>query len=70
MARKGGTGVDPEAFAQFFNGFGFSFDFGGSPRSQTNDSLIPLDVTLEDVYNGKTIKLSLEREVICGGCKG
>lgn len=71
MAQKGGMGTDPEAFAHFFNNFGFSFDFGGqASRSQTNDSLIPLDVTLEDVYNGKTIKLSLEREVLCSGCKG
>jgi len=32
--------------------------------------LIPLEVTLEDIYNGKTIKMSLEREVLCSSCKG
>lgn len=68
MAKRGGMGVDPEAFAQFF---GFSFDFARqSGFDHPEDSIIPIEVALEDVYNGKTIKMSLEREVICGTCKG
>ncbi|KAH6909036.1 hypothetical protein BKA70DRAFT_1277267, partial [Coprinopsis sp. MPI-PUGE-AT-0042] len=64
----GGGGVDPnDLFAQFFGG-GFGFGFGpGARRSRGDDSTETLDVTLEDLYNGKTIKLAMERDVICSG---
>lgn len=30
----------------------------------------PLKVSLEDLYNGKTVKLAVNRDVLCGGCDG
>ncbi|KAF9266541.1 DnaJ-domain-containing protein [Marasmius fiardii PR-910] len=73
----GGPGMD-DIFSQFFATGGpggpfFTFDFGGTGgprRSKGRDSVIPYEVTLEDLYNGKSVKLNMEKEVVCGGCKG
>ncbi|KZV97452.1 DnaJ-domain-containing protein [Exidia glandulosa HHB12029] len=63
----------------FGGGFQFGFDFGhgggGGPgmRSRQNkgeDTVVPLDVTLEDLFNGKTIKMTMEKEIICSVCTG
>ncbi|ODV87577.1 hypothetical protein CANARDRAFT_26961 [[Candida] arabinofermentans NRRL YB-2248] len=76
-AAFGGSGYDfnPEDFARFFNGGGPSR--GGHQQQQqrqqqqkTQDAIINYDVTLEDLYNGKTVKISSTRDKICGGCKG
>ncbi|EAU85530.2 chaperone regulator [Coprinopsis cinerea okayama7 len=65
--------MDPnDMFAQFFGGnpmFGFSFG-PGRKRTKGEDSVIPYEVSLEDLYNGKTIKMNMEKDVICSGCKG
>ncbi|EGO24656.1 hypothetical protein SERLADRAFT_449414 [Serpula lacrymans var. lacrymans S7.9] len=73
----GGPGMDPaEAFAEFFSGGNTFFDFGsgagpGVPRRQKGeDTVIPYDVTLEDLYNGKSVKMNMEKEILCGTCKG
>ncbi len=76
------AGMD-DLFAQFFTsggfgggGFGgFEFDLGGGGggprrRAKGQDSIIPYEVTLEDLYNGKHVKMDMEREVPCGSCKG
>lgn len=76
-----GTGMD-DLFAQFFNGggggFSFGFDMGGgggrgggpSRYAQKNDSVLQHEVTLEDLYNGKTVKMNMEKQVLCSSCKG
>jgi DnaJ family protein A protein 2 len=76
----GGPGMDTaDFFAKFFNGQPmFAFDFGpdmggGGPRRRAgkgDDSMIPHDVTLEDLYNGKSVKINMEKDVICTQCKG
>jgi DnaJ family protein A protein 2 len=72
----GAHGMDAsDLFAQFFGGetgYGFSFGpgFGGKRRGKGADSVIPQEVTLEDLYNGKHVKMNVEKEVICGQCKG
>lgn len=72
----GGMAMDPEEFlAHLFGGggggFPFSFGEGGpSRRTQGDDEVMPVEVTLEDLYNGKTVKMTLEREVVCSTCKG
>lgn len=69
-------GMDPnDFFAQFFgNGNGTGFDFGGmggpGRRRKGQDSVIPYEVSLEDLYNGKSVKMMMEKEVECGTCKG
>lgn len=64
-----------------FGGGFFPFDFlgggmrggrgGGRPRvRRTQDVVYPLKVTLEDLYNGKTVPIEYDRSVICDACKG
>ncbi|KAL9714213.1 hypothetical protein Ac2012v2_002523 [Leucoagaricus gongylophorus] len=68
----GATGLD-ELFEQFFSPSGptFSYNFGPGPkRRKGEDTTVPYDVTLEDLYNGKPVKLNMEKEIICSTCKG
>jgi len=68
-----GSGGDPsDIFSMFFGG-GSPFGHGhgrsrGPKRGQ--DIGHELRVTLEDLYNGKTKKLSIQRTVICKKCDG
>lgn len=59
-------GLD-DIFSQFFT---FGFDFGPRKRTKGQDSVIPCEVTLEDLYNGRTLKMNMEKEVVCSTCKG
>ncbi|KAF8525810.1 DnaJ-domain-containing protein [Hysterangium stoloniferum] len=76
MSRRGrsGSSREEDILESLFSGR-FSFDFGmggaGSRRPRKGeDSIIPYEVTLEDLYNGKSVKLMMEREVVCHSCKG
>ncbi|KIK62542.1 hypothetical protein GYMLUDRAFT_42006 [Collybiopsis luxurians FD-317 M1] len=76
LSGGGGPGAAnmDDLFAQFFGGggggFSFGFDMGGGPSRRKNDSIIQHSVTLEDLYNGKTVKMNMEKQVLCGSCKG
>ena len=65
-----------DIFSELFGGptmFGFEFGPGAggpSQRRKGQDSVIPYEVTLEDLYNGKAVKMNMEKEVLCGACKG
>ena len=52
----------------------FDMFFGGGRRRQSRnkgkDIIHPLKVSLEDLYNGTTRKLSLQKDVICAKCEG
>jgi DnaJ family protein A protein 2 len=69
----GPGGMSPDdLFAHFF---GAAFDFGpgaGGPsrRRKGQNEVVPYDVTLEDLYNGKTVKMNMEKDVTCSVCKG
>lgn len=75
-----GGGMDPaDIFADLFGGGGgmnFGFDFGGmggggpQRRKKGQDSVIPYEVTLEDLYIGKSIKMNLEKDLLCNTCSG
>ncbi|KDQ15893.1 hypothetical protein BOTBODRAFT_31341 [Botryobasidium botryosum FD-172 SS1] len=67
--------MDPEDFlAHLFGGMPFGGGpMPGGPRRRGRkgeDTIIPYDVTLEDLYNGKTAYFNTERNVLCGTCKG
>lgn len=69
----GGPSHSPfDIFESFFGGGGF----GGGPSSrgrrqkQGEDVVHTLKVSLEDLYNGTTKKLSLSRNILCTKCKG
>ncbi|GJQ70079.1 hypothetical protein Trydic_g22555 [Trypoxylus dichotomus] len=52
--------------------FGGFAGFGGGMRRRQRgeDTIHPLKVSLEDMYNGKTAKLQLSKNVICSACGG
>jgi hypothetical protein len=55
-----------DLFANLFTDPAFGFPFAAGKK----DDEIELEVTLEDLYLGKTIKMTLEREVYCRTCAG
>ena len=66
----GGGGGDPsDIFSQFFGGGGGGRRGPSGPK-KGEDLMHPLKVTLEDLYNGKTVKLAVNRDVLCGSCEG
>ncbi|XP_024359349.1 dnaJ protein homolog isoform X1 [Physcomitrium patens] len=76
----GGGGHNPfDIFESFFGGggspFGDAHFAGGSGRGSRRqrrgeDVVHPLKVSLEELYNGTSKKLSLSRNIICSKCKG
>jgi DnaJ family protein A protein 2 len=53
----------------------FSMFFGGGRRGKTGpqkgeDIVHPLKVSLDDLYNGKTVRLAINRNKLCGACDG
>ncbi|KAL2093539.1 hypothetical protein ACEWY4_010851 [Coilia grayii] len=73
----GGAGMD-DIFSHIFGGglFGFMGGQGGPGRSRNGgrrrgeDMVHPLRVSLDDLYNGKTTKLQLSKNVLCSACGG
>ncbi|RLN41545.1 hypothetical protein C2845_PM01G33890 [Panicum miliaceum] len=71
----GGGGAHADPFDIFSSFFGPSFGGGGGSsrgrrQRRGEDVVHPLKVSLEDLYNGTSKKLSLSRSVICSKCKG
>lgn len=72
---EGGGGMDPsEMFSNFFGGGmgGFDFNFGGSGRQhdEKEDINHKIQVSLEDIFNGKNIKVNYTKQVYCKDCEG
>ncbi|KAM3323031.1 dnaJ protein [Capsicum chacoense] len=70
-----GSGGVHNQFDIFHSFFGGSFGGGGSHfrasrQKRGEDVVHTLGVTLEDLYNGATKKLSLSRNILCPKCKG
>ncbi|XP_020087247.1 dnaJ protein homolog 2-like [Ananas comosus] len=72
MGAGGGTHDPFDIFQSFFGGssFGASSSSRGRRQRRGEDVVHPLKVSLEDLYNGTSKKLSLSRNVICSKCKG
>ncbi|KAL6523794.1 DNAj domain protein [Orobanche hederae] len=73
MGGGGGGGHNPvDIFESFFGGSPFGGGGSGRGRRQRRgeDVVHPLKVSLEDLYNGTSKKLSLSRNVLCHKCKG
>lgn len=63
-----GGGRGAGLFGGLFGGHG-----GGghhSRRRKGQATMQPLNVTLEDLYKGKTSKLQLTKKVVCKSCNG
>ncbi|CAK4128749.1 unnamed protein product [Aphanomyces euteiches] len=64
----GGGGHNPfDIFSQFFGGGRAQH---AQEPSRGNDVTIPLRVSLADLYNGKSIPVSMRRKVLCPHCHG
>ena len=66
---EGGFSSPMDLFEMFFGGGGG----GGGRRRRDNkgkDVIHQLSVTLEDLYNGTTRKLALQKNVVCEKCEG
>uniref|UniRef100_A0A8C5NUH8 DnaJ homolog subfamily A member 2 n=1 Tax=Jaculus jaculus TaxID=51337 RepID=A0A8C5NUH8_JACJA len=69
----GGGGMD-DILSSIFGGGLFGF-MGNQSRSRNGrrrgeDMMHPLEVPLEDLYNGKTTQLQLSNNVLCSACSG
>jgi DnaJ family protein A protein 2 len=72
LADGGGGGGGPGGM-DIFDLFGGAFGGGGRRAQRTRkgeDVVFPLQVTLEDLYNGVAKKLRLTKNVICSDCRG
>jgi DnaJ family protein A protein 1 len=67
----GGMHSPMDIFDMFFGGGGGGFG-GGRHRGprRTKNLMHQLSVSLEEMYNGTTRKLALQKNVICGDCEG
>ncbi|KAF1319035.1 Chaperone dnaj, partial [Globisporangium splendens] len=66
----GGGSHDPfDIFSQFFGGGGRRQQREQEP-SRGPDIVMPLRVSLADLYNGKVLQFSIRRETICHHCHG
>ncbi|PWN44435.1 putative YDJ1-mitochondrial and ER import protein [Ceraceosorus guamensis] len=77
LGEGGGMGgMDPQdLFSQLFGGGGGGFFGGGGSRRpqgprKGKDLVHRIKVSLEELYVGKTTKLALQKQVICGKCEG
>jgi DnaJ family protein A protein 1 len=71
MGRGGGGFSSPMDMFNMFFGGGMGGGMGGSQRSNKSRPIIhKLGVTLEELYNGKTRKLAVTRDVKCDDCDG
>ncbi|XP_067007681.1 dnaJ homolog subfamily A member 2 [Anabrus simplex] len=73
VGHDGPTFAPDDLFSHLFGGGLFGMGMGGmrSRRPHRGEDMIhSLKVTLEDLYNGKTAKLQLSKNVICTVCDG
>lgn len=73
----GGHFHDDDEFAEMLNQMfgagagGFSTGFSTASRSRTSKNAAKhFEVTLEDLYKGKQVKMMAKRKVVCSQCKG
>lgn len=70
LSGSGGSGMDP--FADLFGGlFGRRQGGGGRPQQKKVKPVVKeIKVKLEDVYNGKMMRIPHQRKKVCGECDG
>jgi len=69
---SGGMGDARDIFEMFFGmgGGGGGIGGGGNRRRTTKSIVHELNLSLEDLYKGKTVKLAVQRKVLCHTCEG
>jgi len=69
--KEGGGFRNPFDIFSAFTGFGFN-DGGGSSNGMRQEASItlPLEVTLEELYNGATLRVANKKQGLCPKCRG
>jgi DnaJ-class molecular chaperone len=77
MKRGGGTRFDPDLSDLFFHMFGAGMYPGGGGGgasygrgNRSPDAEKDFEVTLEELYKGKQVKMMSKRKVVCPTCQG
>jgi DnaJ-class molecular chaperone len=70
-----GGGMPGGGFGDLFGGLFGGDPFGGGggrgrDNNRTQDVVHELGCTLADLYNGKTKKIAINRNILCSGCQG
>lgn len=68
--KGGGSGGDFHSPMDIFNMFFGGGGRGGQRERKGKDVIHQMKVSLDDLYNGTTRKLSLKKKVICAKCEG
>lgn len=69
----GHEGVDQHEKGQNAPASPFDAFFGGGQQRGVNrgpDARVEMQVTLEDMYNGNDVSMSIKRRIVCRNCKG
>jgi DnaJ family protein A protein 2 len=67
---EGGGASADDIFAQFFGGGGRGGGRGRGGPQRGEDIVHAIKVSLEDLYNGKTVRLAISRNKPCVDCDG
>ncbi len=59
-----------DVFDNLFSGFGFNSGRGRRTQQRGKDLAYEVEISLEDVFNGVTKKISLEKFDVCSNCSG
>jgi len=66
----GGGGGGPGGIFEHMFGGGMPGGGGRKPKMRVKPIARQIEVTLADIYNGKTLDLSVERQRLCAACNG
>eukprot|EP00727_Mastigamoeba_balamuthi_P005008 m51a1_g14505 putative heat shock protein family protein (360) ;mRNA; r:805103-807122 len=63
-------GMQHGGFDPFGDFFGFRSGGGQQQRQQLPPTVVTLEATLEDLYNGRSLRVAQKRQVLCHKCRG
>jgi DnaJ family protein A protein 1 len=64
---RGGMGDPRDIFDMFFGGGGGG---SGNRRPTTKSIVHELSLSLEEIYKGRSVKLAVQRKILCQKCEG
>ncbi|KAM3161006.1 hypothetical protein ACU8KH_05154 [Lachancea thermotolerans] len=69
------SGFQDGDFASFFGNFASNryqdeYEAQSPPNPRTDDAHVPIRLTMQELYNGKTIRFQAKRNVVCNRCEG
>jgi DnaJ homolog subfamily A member 2 len=72
LNQQGMNYTNPEDFfSNIFGGMGgFGFNSSNNGKRRGKDVIQSMDVTLEEIYSGKTKKFQISKNILCSSCNG